>query len=69
MKERMAVGDRRQIRQGAVCPAEGPRGALECPPAPRRGRRLPMVVPTVQPAGEVRLAMARYQVGLAIQAP
>jgi hypothetical protein len=69
MRARMAVGDRRPTRQGSVCPAEGYRGAVECPPAPRRPRRLPMVVPTVQPAGDVRLAMGRYQVGLAIQAP
>ena len=33
MRARLAVGDRRQTRQGAVCPAEGDRGALECPPA------------------------------------
>jgi hypothetical protein len=69
MRERMAVGDRRQTRQGSVCPAEGHRAACECPRAPRRPRRLPMEVPTVQPAGDLRLAMERYQVGLAIQAP
>jgi hypothetical protein len=69
MRERTAVGDRRRTRQGPVCPAEGPSGALECPLAPRRPRHLPMVVPTAQPAGNLRLEMARYQVGLAIQAP
>jgi hypothetical protein len=69
MRERMAVGDRRRTRQGSVCPAEGLSGALECPPVPRRSRRLPMVVPTVQAAGDIGLAMARYQVELTIQAP
>jgi hypothetical protein len=45
------------------------RGVFECPLTPRRPRRLPRVVPTVQPAGDLRLEMERYQVGLAIQAP
>ncbi len=69
MRPRMAVGERRRTRQGSGCPAEGLRGALECPPAPRRPGRLPMVVLTVQPAGDVCRAMARSQVELAIQAP
>jgi hypothetical protein len=69
MRARTAVGDRRRTRQGSVCPAKGHTGALECPLAPHRPRRLPILVPTAQPAGDLRLAMERYKVGLAIQAP
>lgn len=69
MRKRTAEGDRKRTRQGPVCPAEEHSGALESPLTPRRPRRLPMLMPTAQPAGDLRLEVDRYQVGLAIQAP
>ena len=69
MRKRTAVGDRRRIRKGLVCPAGVRSGAFECLLVPRLPRRLPNLVATAQRAGDLRLEMARYQVGMAIQAP
>jgi Transposase zinc-binding domain/Putative transposase len=44
-------------------------GAFKCSLAPRRPRCLPMLVPTAPRAGDVCLAMERFEGGLAIQAP
>jgi len=66
MSERTAVGARRRTRQGPVCPAEGCRGAFECPCASRLPRVLPISVPTVPRACDLRLEIARCQGGIPI---
>jgi hypothetical protein len=53
-------------RRGIGAPCSG---AFKCSPAPRRARCLPMLVPTAPLAGDLCLAMERFEVGLALQAP
>jgi hypothetical protein len=69
MRERTAVGERRRPRRGALSPAEGCRGAFECPVAPRLSRHLPMVVPTAFGARDLSRTMARHQAGTGVQTP
>jgi hypothetical protein len=69
MRARPVVGERRRPRRGPGSPAEGCRGAFECPVAPCLPRHLPMVVPTAFGARDLSLARARHQEGTGVQTP